>query len=132
LHLAKLTCFYATLIDPYYNNQQWMAFGKRMSPKPSHSKRRPDTPLSPAYPNDDLTIASKNPKAIIDALEAKPNNFKLKRTGGVDVLLGCNFFRDGDGCLCYSPKNYLKKMCVQYKLLFGTSPKFETNPLVEN
>ena len=40
---------YATLIDPYYNNQQWMAFGKRMSPKPSHSKRRPDTPLSPAY-----------------------------------------------------------------------------------
>ena len=27
---------------------------------------------------DDLTIASKNPQAIIDALEAKPNNFKLK------------------------------------------------------
>ena len=81
---------------------------------------------------DDLTIASKNPQAIIDALEAKPNNFKLKGTGEIDVLLGCNYFRDNDGRLCYSPKNYLKKMKDQYKLLFGTSPKFETNPLVEN
>ena len=31
-----------------------------------------------------------------------------------------------------SPKNNLKKMRDQYKLLFGTSPKFEMNPLVEN
>jgi len=43
---------------------------------------------------DDLTIASKNPQAIIDALEAKPNNFKLKGTGEIDVLLGCNYFCD--------------------------------------
>jgi hypothetical protein len=58
---------------------------------------------------DDLTIASRNPQAIIDTLESKPNNFKLK---------GCNFFRDSNGLLCYSPKNYLKKMEEQYKLLF--------------
>ena len=30
---------------------------------------------------DDLTVASKNPQAIIDALKAKPKNFKLKGTG---------------------------------------------------
>ena len=29
---------------------------------------------------DDLTIASRNPQAIIDVLEGKPNNFKLKGT----------------------------------------------------
>ena len=59
---------------------------------------------------DDLTIASRNPQAIIDVLESEPNNFKLKGTGDINVLLGCNFFRDGNGLLCYSPKNYLKKM----------------------
>jgi len=41
-----------------------------------------------------LTIALKNPQAIIDALEAKPNNFKLKGTGEIYVLLGCNYFRE--------------------------------------
>ena len=48
---------------------------------------------------DDLTIASRNPQAIIDTLESKPNNFKLKGiTGDINVLLGCNFFRDSN-CL---------------------------------
>ena len=81
---------------------------------------------------DDLTIASRNPRAIIDTLESKPNNFKLKGTGDINVLLGCNFFRDGNGLLCYSPKNYLKKMDEQYNLLFGTKPKHYASPLIEN
>ena len=37
---------------------------------------------------DDLTIASRNPQAIIDTLESEPNNFKLKGTGDINVLLG--------------------------------------------
>ena len=81
---------------------------------------------------DDLTIASRNPQAIIDVLEGKPNNFKLKGTGEIDVLLGCNYFRDDNGRLCYSPKNYLKKMGDQYKLLFGVKPKHYASPLEEN
>ena len=79
---------------------------------------------------DDLTIASRDPQAIIDVLESEPNNFKL--TGDINVLLGCNFFRDGNGLLCYSPKNYLKKMEEQYNSLFGTKPRHYTSPLEEN
>jgi hypothetical protein len=37
---------------------------------------------------DDLLIASKNVQAIIDALEAKPNSFKLKGTGPATFHLG--------------------------------------------
>ena len=36
---------------------------------------------------DDLTVASKNPQAIIDALKAKPKNFKLKGTGEIMFFL---------------------------------------------
>jgi bacillopeptidase F (M6 metalloprotease family) len=46
---------------------------------------------------DDLAIASKDPQAIIDALEGAPNNFKLKGTGPMQFHLGCDFFRDQDG-----------------------------------
>ena len=81
---------------------------------------------------DDLTIASRNPQAIIDALENEPNNFKLKGTGRINVLLGCNFFRDDNNRLCYSPTNYLKKMKQQYQVLFGTKPKQYVSELVEN
>jgi hypothetical protein len=30
---------------------------------------------------DDLTIASRDPSAIIESLQSEPNNFKLKGTG---------------------------------------------------
>ena len=42
---------------------------------------------------DDLAIASRNPQAIIDALEGAPHNFKLKGTGTMEFHLGCDFFR---------------------------------------
>ena len=51
---------------------------------------------------DDLLIASKVPQTIIDALE-KEHKFKLKGTGPVSFHLGCDFFRDKDGVLCYAP-----------------------------
>ena len=53
---------------------------------------------------DDLIIASRNPKGIIDALTAKPHKFKLKGTGEVDFHLGCDYFRDDDGTLCVGPR----------------------------
>ena len=61
-----------------------------------------------------------------------PNNFKLKGTGEIDVLLGCNYFRDEHNRLCYSPKNYLKKMEALYKELFKQPPKYYASPLEEN
>ena len=58
---------------------------------------------------DDLLIASKDPQAIIDMLE-KDYNFKLKGTGPISFHLGCDFFRDDDGNLCYAPKKYIEKI----------------------
>ena len=72
---------------------------------------------------DDLMIASKNPQAIIDALEGKPINFKLKGTGPVEFHLGCNFFRDEDGTLCLAPTKYIERMVDGYRTMFGTAPK---------
>ena len=56
---------------------------------------------------DDLLIASKNPQAIVDSLEGKPNNFKLKGTGEVKFHLGCDCWRDNTGTLCVGPKKYI-------------------------
>ena len=82
---------------------------------------------------DDLLIASKKPQDIIDALEKKPNNFKLKGTGPVTFHLGCDFFRDPDGTLCFGPKKYIGRMVDQYKVLFGQAPSQRVHsPLEKN
>jgi hypothetical protein len=57
---------------------------------------------------DDLFIVSKNPKAITDAL-VDDYKFKLKGTGPVEFHLGCNFFRDEDGHLCFAPRKYVPR-----------------------
>ena len=82
---------------------------------------------------DDLAIASKNPQAIIDALEGAPNNFKLKGTGPMQFHLGCDFFRDEEGVLCVGPRKYIERMEAQYVSLFGSKPKTNvTSPLEKN
>jgi hypothetical protein len=57
---------------------------------------------------DDLFIISKDPKSITDAL-MNDYKFKLKGTGPVEFHLGCIFFRDEDGHLCFAPWKYIKK-----------------------
>ena len=82
---------------------------------------------------DDLMIASKDPKGIIDALTSKPNNFKLKGTGPVTFHLGCDFFRDSQGTLCFGPRKYIERMYDQYKKLFGKAPPQKcSSPLEKN
>lgn len=71
---------------------------------------------------DDLMIASRDPKAIISRLEAKPNSFKLKGTGPVTFHLGCDYFRDPDGTLCTGPKKYIERTMEEYKRMFGEYP----------
>jgi hypothetical protein len=46
---------------------------------------------------DNLMIASRDPNAIIDALTAHPNKFKLKGTGPISFHLGNDFFHDDEG-----------------------------------
>ena len=52
---------------------------------------------------DDLLVAAKDPEAIIKILESAPYNYKLKGSGPIKFHLGCDFFRDADGCLCFAP-----------------------------
>ena len=83
---------------------------------------------------DDLLIASRNPQAIIDALQSEPHKFKLKGTGPVKFHLGCDFFRDPSGTLCVGPKTYIDRLALQYKSMFGHSPstKGVSSPLAKN
>ncbi len=79
---------------------------------------------------DDLLIVSKDPQGIIDLL-TKEHDFKLKGTGPISFHLGCDFFRDEDGVLCYAPKKYIEKILDNYRRLFGTNPKEASSPLTK-
>ena len=58
---------------------------------------------------DDLLIVSRQAAKIIEVLE-KEHKFKLKGTGAISFHLGCDFFRDEDGTLCYAPRKYIEKV----------------------
>ncbi len=80
---------------------------------------------------DDVTICSRAPKSIVDALTGT-YKFNLKGTGPISFLLGCDFFRDKDDNLCYAPRKYIEKMLETYKRLFGQFPRKAASPLVGN
>ena len=77
---------------------------------------------------DDLLNVSKDPGALINML-TKARKFKLKGTGKVSFHLGCDFFCDKDGHLCFAPRKYIKKMIANYERIFGTKPKQVYSPL---
>jgi hypothetical protein len=77
---------------------------------------------------DDLTIASRAPAAITDALK-NVYGFKLKGTGPIKFLLGCDYFPDENGVLCYGPRQYIEKMVSSFEQLFGHKPKHYKSPL---
>jgi hypothetical protein len=79
---------------------------------------------------DDLIIASRKPQALIDAF-MNDHKFKLKGTGPISFHLGCDFFRDEDGTLCFAPKKYIEKMLENYRRIFGTNPKQAASPLIK-
>ena len=62
---------------------------------------------------DDLLIASKDPKRIIDVSTNK-HSFKLKGTGPIPYHLGCDFGRDDDGTLHFAPKKYIETIIDCY------------------
>ena len=79
---------------------------------------------------DDLMIVSKDPQAIADKFK-KIHKFKLKGTGQVKFHLGCNYYRDEAGCMCFAPKKYINKCMDVYKRTFGESPRKYVTPLVK-
>ena len=80
---------------------------------------------------DDLAIAAKDPKSICDRL-MKDYGYKLKGVGPLTFHLGCDFFRDKDGVLCFGPKKYIQKMMEAYEVMYGEKPKESGSPLEKN
>ena len=79
---------------------------------------------------DDLMFASRDPASIVKKL-VEDFKFKLKGTGPTEFHLGCDFFRDEEGVLCYAPKKYIEKILENYRRIFGQWPKALHSPLVD-
>ena len=77
---------------------------------------------------DDLVICAKNPQFIADAL-VKDHHFTLKGTGPINYHLGCDYFREPDGTLCYGPKRYIDKMVKDFDDMFHEKPRGYPSPL---
>jgi Reverse transcriptase (RNA-dependent DNA polymerase) len=56
---------------------------------------------------DDLLIAARYPREITWTLE-NTHKFKWKCVGSLTYHLGCDYFQDKDGTLCYGPQKYIK------------------------
>jgi Reverse transcriptase (RNA-dependent DNA polymerase) len=76
---------------------------------------------------DDLLIASHEPDKIVRILEEI--HIKLKGSGPTSFHIGCDFFQDEDGVLCYAPKKYILRMLDTFERLFGKQPKLYVAPL---
>lgn len=80
---------------------------------------------------DDLIIVSRNASDITKTLETT-HSFKLKGTGPISFHLGCDFYREEDGTLCYAPRKYIDKILDNYTRIFGSMPRPAASPLFPN
>jgi Reverse transcriptase (RNA-dependent DNA polymerase) len=77
---------------------------------------------------DDLLIAAKTPVGITRMLE-NTHKFKLKGVGPLTYHLGCDYFCNKDGTLCYgTSRKYIAKIMDQFENMFGCKPKEYTSP----
>jgi len=80
---------------------------------------------------DDLMIASRDPETIMLLFVKKPC-FKLKGTGPTKFHLGCDFYRDEEGALCYAPKKHIATILDNYQRIHFKWPKIAHSPLTSN
>jgi hypothetical protein len=71
---------------------------------------------------DDLIIAAKDPSSMTKSLE-EHHDFKLNGNGPLQYHLGCNYFHDNTGTLCFGPRKCIEKLIEQYERIFGCKPK---------
>ena len=72
--------------------------------------------------DDALLVASKDPQGAVDTL-VNTHAFKLKGSVPMSYHLGCDFGRDEDGTMHFSPKEHIEKMEECYCSMFGSKPK---------
>jgi hypothetical protein len=79
---------------------------------------------------DDLLIAARNTKAIVQTPEEQ-RNFKLKVACPLTYHFGCDYFlfRDHDRTLCFGPRKYTTTMIDQFKNMYVCKQKEYTSPL---
>jgi hypothetical protein len=77
---------------------------------------------------DDLLIAAQDPSSITNSLTDQ-HQFKLKGTGALQYHLGCDYFKDNTGTLCFGTRKYIKKLIEQYKRMIGQKSKYYPSPL---
>ena len=81
---------------------------------------------------DDLCIAAKDPKEIINVLKSK-YHLKVKGDGPLTYHLGADYFQDPDGTMVSQPKKHIEKLKDTYIRLFNTEPsKGLKTPLEKN
>ena len=81
---------------------------------------------------DDLCIAARDPKEIINILKSK-YNLKVKGDGQLTYHLGADYYQDPDGTMVSQPKKYIEKLKETYVRLFNTEPsKRLKTPLEKN
>ena len=77
---------------------------------------------------DNLQVASKQPQLLIDILRKK-YKFTIKEAGEITFHLGCDFFRDAHGVLCFAPRKYIGQLLDSYYQMFGVKAKPYSSPL---
>ena len=78
---------------------------------------------------DDLCIAAKDPKEIINILKSK-YHLKGKGDGPLTYHLGADYFQDPDGTMISQPKKYIEKLKETYvRLLIQNHLKVLKHPL---
>ena len=78
---------------------------------------------------DDIFTALKNPLEYYGKLTGPPWNYKLKNVEEPTYHLGGDFFCDTDGTFCYGAKTYVKRLILNYKLMFGELPTEAHSPM---
>ena len=77
---------------------------------------------------DDLMAIMMDPDEFFKTLVTK-YKYKLKGTGPPKYHLGGDFFRDSDGTLGWGAQTYIKKLLVNYEIMFGKLPNEVLAPL---
>jgi hypothetical protein len=61
---------------------------------------------------DNLLIATRDPYSMVQSLQEK-HKFKLEGVVSLTYHLGCDYFHNMDGTLCYWPRKYIDNIMRQ-------------------
>jgi hypothetical protein len=59
------------------------------------------------------------------------DKFTLKGTSSISYHLGCDYFYDPNGTMCYGPKRCINKLHDSYESMFGSKPASANTPPME-